>query len=51
MVEAGARSLRHLTSQSDVILLDESSWLDDVSEDDFTDVDSPDDARRLGLDV
>lgn len=51
MVSAGARSLRHLISQSDVVLLDESSWRDSVEEDEFTDVDSPDDARRLGLDA
>jgi molybdopterin-guanine dinucleotide biosynthesis protein A len=51
MVSAGVRSLRHLISQPDVMLLDESIWRDRVNEDEFTDVDSPDDARRLGLDV
>jgi molybdopterin-guanine dinucleotide biosynthesis protein A len=51
MVGAGVRSLRHLMSQPDVVLLDETSWRDRVEEDEFTDVDSPDDARRLGLDV
>jgi molybdopterin-guanine dinucleotide biosynthesis protein A len=51
MVGDGVRSLRHLMSQRDVVLLDESSWRDRVDEDEFTDVDSPDDARRLGLDV
>lgn len=51
MMSAGVRSLRHLVSQPDVILLDESLWRERVNEDEFTDVDSPDDARRLGLDV
>jgi molybdopterin-guanine dinucleotide biosynthesis protein A len=51
MVSAGVRSLRHLASQSDVVLLDESIWREHVEEAVFTDVDSPDDARRLGLDV
>jgi molybdenum cofactor guanylyltransferase len=51
LVSAGVRSLRHLTSQPDVVVLDESSWRDRVNEDEFTDVDSPEDARRLGLDV
>ena len=51
LVNAGVRSLRHLTSQPDVVLLDESNWREHVNEDEFTDVDSPEDARRLGLDV
>lgn len=51
MASAGVRSLRHLMSQPDVVLLGEMSWRDCVEEDEFTDVDSPDDARRLGLDV
>jgi molybdopterin-guanine dinucleotide biosynthesis protein A len=51
MVNAGVRSLQHLVSQPDVVLLIESKWRDSVNEVEFTDVDSPDDARRLGLDV
>jgi molybdopterin-guanine dinucleotide biosynthesis protein A len=51
MVSAGVQSLRHLVDQPDVVLLEETSWRDCVDEDEFTDVDSPDDARRLGLDV
>jgi molybdopterin-guanine dinucleotide biosynthesis protein A len=51
MVKAGTRSLRHLIDQPDVVMLDESMWRDRVDEDEFTDVDSPEDARRLGLDV
>jgi molybdopterin-guanine dinucleotide biosynthesis protein A len=51
MVSAGVQSLRHLISQPGVVLLDESIWRDRVNEDAFTDVDSPDDARRLGFDV
>jgi hypothetical protein len=30
-------------------MLDESTWRDEVDEVEFTDVDSPDDIRRLGL--
>ncbi len=51
MIRAGVRSLRHLPTQPDVVVLDESDWRDMVEEDEFTDVDSPEDARRLGLDV
>ncbi len=47
----GARSLQHLINQPDVVLLDESNWRAYVDEVEFTDVDSPDEARRLGLDV
>jgi molybdopterin-guanine dinucleotide biosynthesis protein A len=51
MVVSGVRSLRHLMDQPDVVVLDESIWRDRVDEDEFSDVDSPEDARRLGLDV
>lgn len=51
LAAGGARSLRHLVSQPDVVLLDESDWRAYVNEVEFTDVDSPDDARRLGLDA
>ena len=45
----GHRSLRHLTTQPGVVLLDESGWKDVASEEEFFDVDSPDDLLRLGL--
>jgi molybdopterin-guanine dinucleotide biosynthesis protein A len=51
MIRAGVRTLRHLTGQPDVVVLDESDWRDTVEEVEFTDVDSPEDARRFGLDV
>ena len=51
MVRTGVRSLRHLTEQPDVVLLNESKWSDKVEEHVFTDVDTPEDAHRLGLDV
>lgn len=51
LVDAGARSLRHLVHQPDVTLLDESIWREHVGEDEFSDVDSPEDAHRLGIDV
>jgi molybdopterin-guanine dinucleotide biosynthesis protein A len=49
MVRTGVRSLRHLVSEPDVTLLDESKWRDLVDEVEFSDVDDPDDVRRLGL--
>lgn len=45
----GRRSLWHLTTQPGVVLLDESGWKDVASEEQFFDVDSPDDWLRLGL--
>jgi molybdopterin-guanine dinucleotide biosynthesis protein A len=51
LVNSGVRSLRHLMSEPDVVVLDESNWGDRVEEEEFSDVDSPDDARRLGLDI
>ncbi|MGA7836150.1 MAG: molybdenum cofactor guanylyltransferase [Acidimicrobiales bacterium] len=49
LVSAGVRSLRHLTSQPDVVLLDESAWGGVIGEREFSDVDSPDDLQRFGL--
>jgi molybdopterin-guanine dinucleotide biosynthesis protein A len=51
LAKAGVRSLRHLTNQPDVVLLDESCWRDVVDEREFADVDSPDDLKRLGLEA
>ncbi len=51
LVRRGVRSLRHLTSQPDVVLLDESSWRGVADEREFVDVDSPDDLKRLGLET
>jgi molybdopterin-guanine dinucleotide biosynthesis protein A len=49
LVAQGVRSLRHLASQPDVVLLGESQWHSVANEEQFYDVDSPDDLRRLGL--
>jgi molybdopterin-guanine dinucleotide biosynthesis protein A len=49
LLRVGVRSLRHLTSQPDVVLLDESRWSGVVDEVEFADVDSPQDWVRLGL--
>ena len=49
LVARGVRSLRHLTSQADVTLLDDSSWGAVTSDAAFFDVDSPEDLARLGL--
>lgn len=48
-IEQGARSLRHLTTQPDVVLLDRSRWELVAQEREFSDVDSPADLERLGL--
>jgi molybdopterin-guanine dinucleotide biosynthesis protein A len=49
LVTQGVRSLQHLTRQPDVVLLDESAWGSVASEEQFFDVDTPDDLQRLGL--
>ncbi|HUY15980.1 MAG TPA: molybdenum cofactor guanylyltransferase [Acidimicrobiales bacterium] len=49
LVNEGVRSLQLLVTQPHVALLDESTWPDVVTDDQFSDVDSPDDLRRLGL--
>jgi molybdopterin-guanine dinucleotide biosynthesis protein A len=49
LVGQGVRSLQHLTVQQGVVLLDETAWRDVVTEDVFSDVDSPADLQRLGL--
>jgi molybdopterin-guanine dinucleotide biosynthesis protein A len=48
-VGQGVRSLKHLTRQRDVVLLDETAWRDVAAEEVFSDVDSPADLQRLGL--
>jgi molybdopterin-guanine dinucleotide biosynthesis protein A len=48
-VDQGVRSLKHLTGQRDVVLLDETAWRDVAAEEVFSDVDSPADLHRLGL--
>ena len=45
----GERSLRFLTGSAGAVLLDESQWGPHASRTTFTDVDTPEDARRLGL--
>ena len=49
MFASGERSLRYLTEQTGVDLVDESRWGAFATSKDFLDVDSPDDARRLGI--
>jgi molybdopterin-guanine dinucleotide biosynthesis protein A len=49
LVGQGVRSLKHLTTQTGVVLLDESAWRDVAAEEVFSDVDSPADLQRLGL--
>ena len=49
LVNEGVRSLRHVTTQPDVTLLEESTWQGVATEEQFSDVDSPTDLRRLGL--
>ncbi|MHB8378490.1 MAG: molybdenum cofactor guanylyltransferase [Acidimicrobiales bacterium] len=49
LVNGGVRSLRHLATQPNVALLDESTWRDVVTEEQFFDVDTPDDLFRVGL--
>jgi molybdenum cofactor guanylyltransferase len=49
MFAQGVRSLRHLASQSDVILLGEAEWGLVADEQQFSDVDTPEDLERLGL--
>ena len=45
----GVRSLRHLSVQPEVVLLEESSWQLVADEDEFSDIDSPADLHRFGL--
>ncbi|MGH3731793.1 MAG: molybdenum cofactor guanylyltransferase [Acidimicrobiales bacterium] len=49
LLDLGVRSLRHLAHRPGVELLSESSWGRVVSEEVFSDIDSPEDLRRLGL--
>jgi molybdopterin-guanine dinucleotide biosynthesis protein A len=49
LVELGERSLRHLTAQPDVRLLEENDWRHVADEDVFFDVDVPADLERFGL--
>jgi hypothetical protein len=51
LVLAGERSLRHLVTSADVVLLEESQWSAYASRETFDDVDTLDDARRLGIRV
>jgi molybdopterin-guanine dinucleotide biosynthesis protein A len=48
-VNRGVRSLQHLTTQPDVVLLEETQWRAVASEEQLSDVDSPADLLRLGL--
>ena len=45
----GIRSLKHLTTQPNVALLEESAWQDVAAETQFSDVDTPADIERFGL--
>ncbi len=45
----GVRSLRHLTTQSDVVFLGQAEWGLVANEEQFSDVDTPEDLGRLGL--
>lgn len=49
MFARGVRSLRHLVAQADVVLLGESEWGTVAHEEQFSDVDTPEDVQRLGL--
>ena len=49
LVSAGHRSLQHLLTQPGVEVLDESRWGHVVNEEEFFDVDTPEDLQRLGL--
>lgn len=51
LVLAGERSLRHLVTSADVVLLEESQWSAYASRETFDDVDTLDDARRLCIRV
>ena len=48
-VSRGVQSLRHLSTASGVVLLHESDWRRVATEQQFFDVDSPDDLRSAGL--
>jgi molybdenum cofactor guanylyltransferase len=49
MFSQGVRSLRHLAAQSDVVLLGKAEWGLVANEEQFSDVDTPEDLERLGL--
>jgi len=49
LVRRGERSVRHLLTAPDVTLLDEAVWGAYATRDTFCDVDTVEDARRLGL--
>ena len=49
LVAQGVRSLRHLSTQDDVVLLQATDWQMAASDVEFSDVDTPDDLRRIGI--
>ncbi|MDE2281553.1 MAG: NTP transferase domain-containing protein [Actinomycetales bacterium] len=49
LATSGERSVRHVTTQSDVTLLDDSHWGHVATPATFFDVDDPADVNRLGL--
>lgn len=51
LVATGARSMRELLAAVDVRWLDEAAWGSVTSARCFVDVDTPDDARRVGLEA
>jgi molybdopterin-guanine dinucleotide biosynthesis protein A len=48
LLKNGNQSLRHLSSQDDVVRLHESDWQHVASEKQFFDIDCPEDLHRLG---
>lgn len=49
LVDDGCRSLQHVVTQRDVVLIGESVWSREAEEREFSDVDSPSDLIHLGL--
>ncbi len=49
LLAGGERSLRFLATAPDVVLLDASQWSSHATPERFNDVDTPEDARRLGV--
>jgi molybdenum cofactor guanylyltransferase len=43
----GSRSLKHLTTQTDVVLLSEAEWGLVAKQEQFSDIDTPEDLKRL----
>jgi molybdopterin-guanine dinucleotide biosynthesis protein A len=50
LAKSGVRSVRFLSDLPETMLLDESAWRETIDGVEFSDVDYPDDLRRLGID-